>query len=129
MNKILLDSHVFLWLLYKPQNISKATEKAIQSADYVGVSAITLWELAIKHKAGKLRFSTDDLLSGIEILGLPLLLCQPKHIATYKGINLPHKDPFDAMLIAQAKAEGLALLTADNQLLNSHYNTIDARPK
>lgn len=127
MNKILVDSHIFLWLLYKPQNITKSTEKTIQTAEYVGVSIITLWELAIKHKLGKLRFSTEELLEGIKAMEFPLLLCQPNHIVTLKHINLLHKDPFDALLIAQAKAEGLVLLTADKQLLDSRYKTIDAR--
>lgn len=127
MNKILVDSHIFLWLQYKPQNITKSTEQIIQTAEYVGVSIITLWELAIKHKLGKLRFSTEDLLEGIKAIEFPLLLCQPNHIIALKHINLPHKDPFDTLLIAQAKAEGLVLLTADKQLLDSSYKTIDAR--
>ncbi len=127
MNKLLVDSHIFLWLLYKPQNITKSTEQAIQTAEYVGVSIITLWELAIKHKLGKLRFSTEELLEGIKAMEFPLLLCRPNHIIALKHINLHHKDPFDALLIAQAKAEGLVLLTADKQLLDSRYKTIDAR--
>lgn len=126
MNKILVDSHIFLWLLYKPQSITKSTEQIIQTAEYVGVSIITLWELAIKHKLGKLRFSTEELLEGIKAIEFPLLLCQPNHIIALKHINLPHKDPFDALLIAQAKAEGFTLLTADKQLLDSSYKTIDA---
>lgn len=127
MNKILVDSHIFLWLLYKPQNITKSTEQIIQTAEYVGVSIITLWELATKHKLGKLRFSTEDLLEGVKAIEFPLLLCQPNHIIALKHINLPHKDPFDTLLIAQAKAEGYTLLTADKQLLDSSYKTIDAR--
>lgn len=127
MNKILVDSHIFLWLLYKPQNITKSTEQKIQTAEYVSVSIITLWELAIKYKLGKLRFSTEELLEGIKAMEFPLLLCQPNHIVALKHINLHHKDPFDALLMAQAKAEGLALLTADKQLLDSRYKTIDAR--
>lgn len=128
MNKLLLDSHILLWLLYKPLNISKNVEQTIQSAEYVGVSVVTLWELAIKHKIGKLRFSTNDLLGGIEALGIPLLHCKPNHIIAYNKIDLPHKDPFDTMLIAQAKTENLAFLTADKQLLDSPYHTADARP-
>lgn len=128
MSRLLLDSHLLLWLLYKPSAISSAALETMQSANALTVSVISLWELAIKHKKGKLRFATEDLIQGIEQLGLTMLPCLPDHITAYKNIELPHKDPFDTILIAQAKQEGLTLLTADQQLLDSEYPTLDARP-
>lgn len=124
---ILIDSHILLWVLYRPNNITIQTRQWLEDATSVSVSAATLWELCIKHKNGKLKYGPEELARGIDQLGLMVVPCEPKHIFTYNVIKLPHKDPFDTMLVAQAVGEGMTLLTADHELIDSPYKTIDAR--
>jgi len=126
-NRLLIDSHILLWLPYKSGKIGVKATQIVTNASAVYVSANTLWELCIKHKNGKLRFGPDDLSRSINDLGIELLLCTPNHIEVYGAVELPHENPFDTMLIAQTVAENMPLLTADKLLLDSPYPTIDAR--
>ncbi len=124
--RYLLDSHVFLWLLYDPDRLSVSLVKKLEQAQELLVSTASIWELSIKHQKGALAYKPEKFISNITNLGatdLPVLL---SHVQMLEKVNLPQKDPFDKMLIAQALSEGLTLVTADRQLLDTDYPTLSA---
>lgn len=112
----LLDSHAFLWLLQEPQKLGFKSKKILED-EKLWVSVATLWELTLKYRKGKLKFSPDWLLDGVNELNIDLLAIKPAHLTAFEGVDIAHKDPFDLMLVLQAKTEGVYLLTADQTLL------------
>jgi len=117
---ILLDTNVLIWALTDDRRLTRRTRAAISSptAD-VRVSAVSAWEIAIKHQNGKLIFDVpveqvlSRILSSREWQVLPVL---PAHVLSLLALPLQHRDPFDRLLIAQALAEGMALATADKSI-------------
>jgi PIN domain nuclease of toxin-antitoxin system len=89
------------------------------------VSDISLWEVAIKSGLGKLR-TPDDLDGQIERLGMSGLALDRTHIAAYRALPLLHRDPFDRMLVAQARAESLILVTSDRRLADYDVTVLPA---
>lgn len=115
--RLLLDTHVFLWWVYDDPKISNPVRELIFDTENIKyVSAVTAWELSIKASLGKLRLNTevDKFFSKYTSENyFEVLPIQLNHI--YQTAYLPHhhKDPFDRLLIAQAKSEGLQLISAD----------------
>lgn len=109
--RLLLDTHVLIWW-DEGARLSRAAMTAIRDADQVYVSAVTAWEIAIKTALGRLEPSrtvaeaTAD--SGFEELPLRL-----HHAEALAGQPRHHRDPFDRMLLAQARAERLTIVTRD----------------
>lgn len=114
--RILLDTHIYLWWCEDSPRISPKIRKLIEDAETVYVSSATLWELAIKIGIGKLEGSLTDLADNIPASGFGSLPITNEHIMALSGLANHHKDPFDRMLIAQAIAEPLHLLTHDETL-------------
>ena len=116
MQRLLLDTHAFVWCLSDVAKLAEDARAAIADPrNDVFVSAITGWEIAVKRAKGRM-IAPDNLSAMIEERGfthLPLTF----HHAEQAG-NLPthHKDPFDRFLIAQARAEGLVLVTRDARI-------------
>ena len=126
MSGLLLDTHVVLWLLDdSPQLGSQARDRITQSAA-AHVSAASTWELAIKAAVGKIVLP-DELDDAINRSGLRDLPVTRRHTLASDLTALPHKDPFDAVLVAQATVERLTLLTADAKLLKALPDAVDAR--
>lgn len=125
--KLLLDSHVFVWLLFAPEPIGPAALTAMESADRVLLSTASLWELTLMSAKGKLPHSPADLVQGVAVLGVEELTIEHRHLRALSDVDLPHGDPFDALLVAQATTDELVLLTADRVLLDSAYATLDVR--
>lgn len=123
---ILLDSHALLWLLYNPSRLGPAARDVLEKDNTVLVSKASLWELAIKESAGKLPYDTGSMAAGIEQSGLFDLDIEYRHIAALAEVRLPHPDPWDSMLVAQAQADSLYLLTADRKILDAFDRAIDA---
>jgi len=114
--RLLLDTHIFLWLASANPQLSPRSKQVIESAEKVFVSSATIWEIAIKVRLGKLKADLDQLIREIEanrFEELPVLARQAKLVA---ALPLHHGDPFDRLLIAQAIAEPLHLLTVDPKL-------------
>ena len=78
------------------------------------VSAATVWEIAIKQAVGRLD-APDDLLEALQVNGFETLAISAAHALAAGGLPQHHADPFDRMLIAQARAEGLTLVTVDQR--------------
>ena len=110
--RILLDSHIFLWWLNDSTTLSKEGRKLIRDAERVYVSAATFTELGIKMSLEKLTVN-HDLIAELELNDFEKLDITPEHGIFLKDLPMLHKDPFDRLLIAQAKLENLTLITAD----------------
>lgn len=110
--RILLDTHVLLWLLARPSRLPPGTRKRIASADAY-VSAASIWEIGIKARLGKLRADADEILSSIEPAGFSLLPVSGEHAARVAHLPPLHRDPFDRMLVAQCLVEPMILVTND----------------
>jgi len=113
---ILLDTHFVLWFLGLVERLAKNTRAALESGRYnCHVSIVSLWEISIKHSLGKLELK-DGLRGTFAAIGtsnLVLLDLVKDHLLALAQLPLLHRDPFDRLLIAQAKHEGMHLLTAD----------------
>ena len=116
---LLLDTHTLLWFLTDDSNLSARARAAIEDpANVAHVSAASLWEVAIKFALGKLKLPApfaDIFPRQLELNGFSLLPITPAHCATLLTIPFHHRDPFDRLLLAQAKTEGMTLVTNDGQ--------------
>jgi PIN domain nuclease of toxin-antitoxin system len=113
--RLLLDTHVFLWWRAEPSRLAVEVRERIASADMVFVSAASAWEAAIKVSLGRLELP-DTIEAGVLASGFERLLITFAHAERAAGLPRLHGDPFDRMLVAQAQAEGLTLVTHDRLL-------------
>lgn len=123
MSRILLDTHLLLWAVAEPHKLPPAARKRIEASD-VFVSAASIWEVSIKAALGKLAADPGELLAEIEPAGFSLLPVTGEHAAAVARLPAIHADPFDRMLVAQAKAEPLLLLTND-QILAGYGDCVE----
>jgi PIN domain nuclease of toxin-antitoxin system len=115
--RLLLDTHVWLWWQADDSRLGRAARKAIASAFEVRLSVVSAWEIAIKTSLGKLTLPRGfDVAEELERDGFAPLAIEMEHAAGVSKLPGLHRDPFDRMLISQALAEGLTLVTADPQL-------------
>jgi PIN domain nuclease of toxin-antitoxin system len=126
MSGLLLDTHVLLWLLDDSPRLGSQARNRITGSAAVYVSAASTWELAIKAAVGKITLP-DDLEEAIDRSAVRDLPVTRRHALASDLMALPHQDPFDAVLIAQATVERLTLLTADAKLLKALPDAVDAR--
>jgi PIN domain nuclease of toxin-antitoxin system len=112
--RLILDTHVVLWWLTDDTTISSDIKDMIDTEPDVFVSTATLWEVSIKISLGKL--GPADLPERMLASGLRDLPITAMHGITAGRLPAIHRDPFGRMLIAQAKTEGLTLLTRDEQI-------------
>ena len=117
---ILLDTNILIWALNDDRSLTRRMRAVLSSPNTaVHLSVVSAWEIAIKHQSGKLSFDVpveevlSRILDGAVWRVLPVL---PAHIPELLTLPMHHRDPFDRLLIAQARAEGMALATADDQI-------------
>ena len=116
MIRLLLDTHAVLWALAEPRKLNGSARRAMEDArNEVFVSVVSGWEIAIERALGKLQ-APDDLEAGIRRQGFTPLLVTFQHAEQAGALPPHHSDPFDRMLIAQAQAEGLILVTRDTNI-------------
>lgn len=114
--KLLLDTHILLWVMRDADELSAAARQIIERADEVRVSSVSLWEAAIKAATGKLPLAPAALEAAALLAGFKPLPVTWAHALAVQGLPPLHKDPFDRMLVAQAISEPLHLLTHDATL-------------
>ena len=122
--RLLLDTH-WLYAIMPARDRLSAAERLYLAdpAAEIHVSAVSIREMRLKfqarHRSGerKSRFDPNDVLTALEALAIPLLSMTPAHAARTLETPVPHKDPFDELLLVQAQEEGLRLLTLDRLLL------------
>ena len=118
--RVLLDTHTLLWWFYDAPSLSQKAREILGNTDNtVIVSSASAWELAIKLRAGKLPAAAQvvfDFSSLVDRAGFQLLTISAEHAIQAGLLPGPHKDPFDRMLIAQAVADDLTLVTSDEAI-------------
>jgi len=114
--RILLDTHVFLWAVAGSSLLKPPVRRLIEAAESVHVSAASIWEIAIKARLGKREADPNALAAAVEPSGFRELPVRASHAAGVLALAPHHNDPFDRLLIAQALAEPLRLVTADATL-------------
>lgn len=121
--RLLLDTHTFLWYVDDNPKLSAVAKAAISvpSAE-VFISPASYWEIAIKVSTGKHilnRPYLDFIEDHVKRNGFVVLPIEPRHTAVLIGLPFHHKDPFDRLLVAQAIAENIPIVTCDADL--AHY--------
>lgn len=112
--RLLLDTHVLLWAVLNDPRLTEAQAKAIAEGE-IHLSAASVWEIGIKRAIGKL--DVPDRLFDIAVdAGCRPIPISWTHAETAAALPLHHTDPFDRMLIAQARCEGLRLASSDTKL-------------
>ena len=111
---ILVDTHLFLWARVAPQRLTTGERRALDDARSCYISAVSLWEIAILMALD--HVARDERLLAVPD-GFDLLPVLPDHCKALVALPPRHRDPFDRMLIAQARAERLALLTRDRAII------------
>jgi PIN domain nuclease of toxin-antitoxin system len=112
--RLLLDTHALLWWLADEGLNASAREAIADPANLVAVSAASAWEISIKKSLGKLS-APDDLEQQVQEGGFVALPISLAHGVAAGLLPRHHEDPFDRMLIAQATAEGLTIVTRDKR--------------
>nr|WP_254511977.1 type II toxin-antitoxin system VapC family toxin [Komagataeibacter oboediens] len=113
----MLDTHALLWWLSDSDRLGdNAREIIADPAHDILVSVVSLWEIAIKIRIGKLDADINDILAAIPGEGFSLLQIQPEHLKILMSLPMHHRDPFDHLLMAQAQAEHATFLSEDGQM-------------
>jgi PIN domain nuclease of toxin-antitoxin system len=129
--RLLLDTQALLWWRHGDRKLGRRARRAIEvEADAVWVSAASVWEIAIKSRSGKLRLR-DPLAAWMpEVLeqrGFEALDVTIAHAIAVASLPVHHADPFDRLLIAQARMEGLTIVTSDTAFADYEVTRLDAR--
>ena len=124
--KLLLDTHVVLWQLSGVQRLGVRASETIASAAELTFSVVSFAEIGVKAAIGKLAVP-DDLYAHVVKSGLRVLGLSADHGLAVASLPLHHRDPFDRLLVAQARREGLTLVTADVRLHAYDVGVIDPR--
>ena len=114
--RLLIDTQIFIWTVLDNDKLGVKARQIMLGAREVFVSAVSIWEIAIKAKIGKLEGDPDEFVEAIEESGFRELMISAKHAAKVHELPLYHRDPFDRLLIAQALTEPMRFLTADSVL-------------
>jgi PIN domain nuclease of toxin-antitoxin system len=121
----LLDTSTLLWALGEPERLSAKARRLVEAGENV-VSVASYWEVVIKAQKGLL--SIGDLVTwwrrATELTSARILHIRPSHITALSALPLLHKDPFDRILIAQARTEGLGIVTSDGPIGEYPVQTI-----
>ena len=112
----LVDTHAFLWFVTGDSKLSRRARESLEDADAEWcVSAATVWEIAIKSSLGRLTLPAPaaEYLAGMLQQGVRMLAIEWQHAAAVERLPFHHRDPFDRLLVAQAQAERLTVVTHD----------------
>jgi PIN domain nuclease of toxin-antitoxin system len=127
--RVLIDTHVFLWLFADIKISQKIKDFLLDTkSNEIYVSHVTAWEISIKYGVGKLKLPevpelfVPDRIRRAGFLQLPIKMA---HVLSVHGLPPIHKDPFDRLLVSQAKAENLTILTADPNFPRYKIKTLD----
>lgn len=110
----LLDTHTFLWWVDDSRQLSDISREIIHNgSNRIFLSLASQWEIAIKASIDRLEFPINELEDTVEQNGFEPLAMTTRHIIESTGLPMHHRDPFDRMLIAQARLESLTLISKD----------------
>ena len=124
--RLLLDSHALLWTFWNSPRLGTFARDTVRSPDNeVFVSVASIWEIAVKRASGKID-APENLATLCREQSFALLGIEPFHAEQAANLPMHHRDPFDRMLVAQAQAEGLTIVTADSTLRRYGVRTMPA---
>ena len=122
----LLDTHVILWWFTNPKQISNEANQIISNKENtILVSCASLWEMSIKKSLGRLTIPRN-ILGVIQSEGFKILSIGPEESLGICDLPLIHQDPFDRMLVMQAKLLDLTLITRDKNVMEYPILTLKA---
>lgn len=121
--RLLLDTHIVLWWRMNDERLREEAREAIAVADVAWVSAASAWEVAIKVSVGKLTLP-EPFEVGVTESGFDTLDIKFSHGRAAGELPMHHRDPFDRMLIAQARAEDLTLVTHDRRFADYDVHVV-----
>lgn len=127
--KLLLDTHVILWAAGQPEKLSEPAQALLNIPENsLYFSAASIWEVVIKRGLGRADFKVDPARLRKMLLshGYTELPITADHVLRVETLPLLHKDPFDRLLIAQARSEGMQLLTVDTSILQYGESILNA---
>lgn len=125
MAAYLIDTHLLFWWMTDDACLGAASAARIADGD-IAVSVLSLWELRLKERAGKLALPAAPLDASLVAQGFTVLPLKAEHVEAGRGIRLPHRDPFDHQLIAVAHAERRIFLTRDRAILAARLPHVEA---
>jgi PIN domain nuclease of toxin-antitoxin system len=118
--RLLVDTQCWLWMVADPDRLSRSARALISSEKHeLFLSAVSSWEISIKHGLGKLALPApprEFVPTRMQVTRVLPLAVTHEHALRVADLPWHHRDPFDRLLVAQAQAESLSLLTADRQL-------------
>lgn len=130
--KILLDTHTFLWFIGGDSNLDSYARELIEDLNNERfLSVATIWEITIKYSLGRLSVPMPPsalIREHVWANSIDLLDVRPKHFDTLLALPFHHKDPFDRLLVAQAIAEEMVIVTADQGLSSYGGNVVWSSP-
>ena len=123
---ILLDTHIILWSLFKRENLPRRAVELLSSEDNTFFYSIaSMWEIAIKHRKHPKQITRSgvEFMHYCEQMGFSKLEIDDRHVCALETLEQKegspeHEDPFDRILLAQAKGDGMTLLTHDRKFLS-----------
>ncbi len=125
--RLLLDTHVFLWLLAEPERLGDRIASLQDPGNQLLLSAASSWEIAIKAQLGRLNLPDDPkryVPDRMRTIGAEPLAVQHTHALAVADLPPLHRDPFDRLLIAQARDLRLRIVTADEQIAQYPVDTL-----
>ena len=115
--RYMLDTHIVLWWYLDSPQLKKEHRRLIADAGHeIYVSAAVIWEIEVKRRNGKLE-CPPDMMERIKADGFRILPIMAEHLVPLRTIPPIHNDPFDRMLITQARSDGLNLISHDDKVI------------
>jgi PIN domain nuclease of toxin-antitoxin system len=127
--KLLLDTHALIWAVSDPRRLAQPWRTRLERGDEdIWISVVSLWEIAIKRRRGKLGFDAEDVTGRLSEWRLPILDVEAVDVRVLAGLPVVagHRDPFDQLLLAQAQRIGATFVTADRALAAYGVPTLPA---
>lgn len=116
----LLDTHILIWLAAKPEKLNKEVEDIITNYNNeIYFSVANIWEIAIKKALKKIEIDPEMLRKGLFENGFKELAVKSEHVLNTLKLPDMHQDPFDRILVSQARVENHILITADSKIIDS----------
>ncbi len=125
-NAFLLDTHIFIWAMEKSMRLPEEIKSIIvDPQNKILISVASIWEIVIKKTTKQAKFNFD-LETSIQQAGLEVLPIQVSHVLNLGDLPNYHKDPFDRILVAQAKVENLTIITTDKKIWRYDISLVKA---
>ena len=123
--KLLLDTHALLWWLADDDQLGGAAREVVADpANDILISVVSLWEIAVKVRIGKLQADIEEIISAVQREGFTMLDIGMAHLVALAGLPMHHRDPFDHLLIAQAMTEDAMFMSEDRNAARYPVRTV-----